>query len=758
MIIDDTNTKITDTQIYPMEQEEQTAEEKDNLLIQRSYRKLLQAIWNNMDALDKQNVRVAFDLAVEAHKEQRRKTGEPYILHPLEVARICVEEIGLGPTAVICAILHDVVEDTDVTLEELQEKFGERGAQIAKIVDGLTKLDIKHYEHNRQAANFRKVLTTLTEDVRVVLIKMADRLHNMRTLGAMPRQKQLRIASETSYIYAPLAHRLGLYAFKTEFEDLCMKITEPEAYRYIAQKLNETKRARIEYINRFVEPLQVQLDEHHIKYRITGRPKSIASIWNKIQKKNVVFEQIFDLFAVRIIVDVPPKAEKQTCWHVYAIVSDVYQPIPERLKDWIGNPKTNGYESLHTTVNGPNGQFVEVQIRTERMNEIAERGFAAHWKYKGIVPQPNVYNLWLDSIRDLLDNDDLDALEFVHDFKQHLFKDEVFVFTPAGDMLTFPKGATVLDFAFHIHSDVGYHCTAAKIDGHITKMGTPLKSGDQIEVITDSKQKPKQEWLGMVATSRAKNHIRQALKEEKKEIAAFGREALERKLGHLKVDFEESINFLVKHYGYKSRLELFYDIAKEVRTVASIFRECTADGNSLKVKQEEKTPPQQPIPVHDPSKLHLRTSKSGLLINGEPAEIYQYQLASCCNPVQGEEIFAFLTANAGLKIHSTKCSNAQHLFANYGYRIMNAEWITTSDSSFSVDLIITGIDNGPGVIEGLTREISALNLNIRALNINGDQGYFKANLTLLVANKDQLHLAIVALKELDNVSTVHRMK
>lgn len=733
-----------------------TQEEEDRLLIQRSYRKLLQSIREVMDEQDQQNVRIAFDLAVEAHSQQRRRSGEPYILHPLEVARICVEEIGLGPTAVICAILHDVVEDTKVTLEDIKQKFGDRGTRISTIVDGLTKLDGTHEYPNRQAENFRKVLKTLTEDVRVVLIKMADRLHNMRTIDAMPQKKQLKIAAETAYIYAPLAHRLGLYNFKTEFEDLCMKVTDRENYKFIAQKLNETKRARVEYIDRFSQPLKQRLDELNIPYRLHGRPKSIYSIWNKINNKKVAFEQIYDLFAIRIIADVPPREERLTCWMIYSVVSDVYRPIPERLKDWIGNPKTNGYESLHTTVVGPEGRFVEVQVRTERMNEIAEKGFAAHWKYKGVVPQPNVYNLWLNSIRDVLDNSESDALEFIHDFKSHLFKDEVFVFTPKGDMISLPKGSTALDFAFWIHSDVGYHCSAVKIDGSIVRMGKELENGNRVEVITDSRQKPKKEWLSMVATSRAKNRIRSAMKEERRKVGELGKEALERKLKNLKVEFEESVSLLIKHFGYNSQIDLFYDISTEQRTIPAIFKDFKAVNGKLILKEEVPVKQQQNKIVVDPKLLHLKTSKSGLLINDEPAELFQYQLASCCNPVQGDDIFAFLSANAGLKIHRTNCSNAHNLMMNYGYRIMRANWTTTTDTSFVADLLLIGIDR-PGVIENLSHEISStLNLNIRWLNIAANEGRFEAELGLLVANKDQLYIAINALEKLEMVSTVKR--
>lgn len=733
-------------------------EEEERQLIMRNYRKLLKSLPANMDEKDHQNLRMAFDLAVEAHKNQRRKSGEPYILHPIEVARICSEEIGLGPTAVICALLHDVVEDTHITLEEIREKFGDR---IAGIVDGLTKLDRSFNAESPQAENFRKVLSTLVEDVRVVLIKMADRLHNMRTLGSMPRQKQLKIAAETSYIYAPLAHRLGLYAFKTEFEDLCMKITEPELYQDIARKLNETKRSRQAYIDRFIEPLRKELDELGVSYRVTGRPKSIYSIWSKIRNKKVPFEEIYDLFAVRIIVDVPPKREKPVCWWVYSTVTDIYRPIPERLKDWVTTPKANGYESLHTTVVGPDGRYVEVQIRSERMNEIAERGFAAHWKYKGVVPQPDVYNVWLDSVRDILDNNpSTDAVEFLNDFKSNLFQEEVYVFTPNGEMKTLPKGATALDFAFSIHTDLGYHCMSIKVNNKLVPMGYQLQNGDQMFVTTNPKQKPNEGWLKMVVTGKARSKIRSAMKEDRRRQGEMGKEALERKLSHLKVDFEESVEQLVKHYNFKSHIDLYYALAKEELTIPAIFKNFKVEHNRITPIVVEKPEPEVEETVHPEKKPPRRkqTSQPRLLINGEPGEQYNYSLASCCNPVQGDDIFAYLTANAGLKIHRTSCPNAMNLMANYGYRIMKAEWGSSTATSFVATLRITGVDEGPGVIEQLTHEVSSmLNINIRSFSIEGDEGYYEGKMSLLVNNTDQLNIVIRTLQNLDSVSTVTRI-
>ncbi|MCB0569020.1 MAG: bifunctional (p)ppGpp synthetase/guanosine-3',5'-bis(diphosphate) 3'-pyrophosphohydrolase, partial [Phaeodactylibacter sp.] len=625
-----------------------------------------------------------------------------------------------------------------------------------------TKLDSAYNAESPQAENFRKVLGTLVEDVRVVLIKMADRLHNMRTLGSMPRHKQLKIAAETSYVYAPLAHRLGLYNIKTEYLDLCMKITDPENYQEIAQKLSETKRSREEYIKEFIAPLKDNLDDIGAHYEIFGRPKSIYSIWNKIRTKRVPFEEIYDLFAVRIVVDVTPEKEKLVCWQVYSIVTDVHTPIPERLKDWITTPKSNGYESLHTTVIGPKGRYVEVQIRSNRMDEIAERGYAAHWKYKGLSRHPDVYERWLDSVREILEDPNSDAVEFLGDFKSNnLFNEEVFVYTPKGDMRILPKGATALDFAFHIHTDVGYYCSAIKVNNKMVPMGYKLRNGDQVQITTNKNQKPSEDWIKMVATGKARSKIRSAMKEERRRKGEIGREALERKLGNLKVDFDRSVEQLVSQYEFPSHADLYYAIAMGELTIPEIFKTAKVDFDKdgqrhLSFVEEEK-----PAPVEEKPRRERKpkfTGKPRLLINGEPAEQFNYTFATCCNPVQGDDIFAYLTANAGLKIHRATCPNATNLMAHYGYRVMKAEWITTADTTFVAALKITGIDDGPGVIERLTHKISTmLGLNIRSFNIEGNEGYYEGRISLLVRNTDQLNMAIRALQNLSNVSTVVRI-
>ena len=731
-------------------------QEEEKKLIQREYRKLLKSIKSKMDNTDRNNIRMAYEIAVDAHSKQRRKSGEPYILHPIEVARICSEEIGLGPTAIVAALLHDVVEDTTVTLQEIREKFGSR---IAMIVDGLTKLDGLYNVASPQAENFKKVLKTLLEDVRVVLIKMADRLHNMRTLGSMPRHKQLKIAAETSFIYAPLAHRLGLYSFKTEFQDLCMKITEPEKYQEIAKKLQETKQERTRYINEFLKPINNALNEIGYSYRTVGRPKSIYSIWNKIKVKKVPFEEIYDLFAVRIIIDLPKKKEKQICWQVYSILTDVHTPIPERLKDWITTPKSNGYESLHTTVIGPEGRYVEVQIRSERMNEIAEKGFAAHWKYKGVNNQPDIFETWFDNIRDILENSDSDAIEFLNDFKTNLFQEEVYVYTPKGDLKILPKGATALDFAFSIHTDLGYHCTAIKVNKKLVPLGYKLQNGDQVSITTNKNQRPNESWLKMVVTGKARSKIRSAMKEERRKQGEFGRESLERKLKNMKVSFEDSVDTLVKYFRFNSRPDLYYEIATGNINLADIKEFFHVEGGKL-VEKETKTKVVEVV-TPEPSRLRRKkyTGKPRLLINGEAADDMDYTLANCCNPVMGDDVFAYLTVASGLKIHRTTCPNATHLMANYGYRIMKAEWLASGDTSFVAELLITGIDSGPGVIERLTHSISTdLGLNIRSFAIEGHEGYFEGRVSLLVLNKDQLNVAIRGLQNLEGVSTVTRIE
>lgn len=730
-------------------------------VIDKEYNSLFEKVLVKSTETDQKHLKAAYDLILDRHKFQRRKSGEPYVFHPIEVARICFEEIGLGPTAVVSALLHDVVEDTDTTLEEINEIFGEK---ITRIVDGLTKLDGTYNVENKQAENFKKVLSSLAYDVRVALIKMADRLHNLRTIDAMPRNKQLKIAAETAYIYTPLAHRLGLYNIRTEFNDIYMKITEPEKYSELTTKLEATATGRSKYINDFITPLKDKLNALDVDYRVIGRLKAISSIWNKIQKKQVPLEQIYDLFAVRIICDVDVEKEKSVCWQIYSIITDVYKPIPERLKDWVTTPKGNGYESLHTTVIGPNGRYVEVQIRSERMDDIAERGFAAHWKYKGVKNEHSVYDRWLDNIRALLDAQHSDALEFLNDFKSNLFQKEVFVFTPDGDMRILPEGATALDFAFDIHSEVGYHATAIKVNNKLVPMGYELQNGDQISVTTNKNQKPSEPWLKLTVTGKARSKIRSAMKEEKRQKGEVGMEALMRKMKNQKIPFEENIEFLVKHYGFSNRPDLYFALAMEDLKLPDFKRFEIENGKILGLKKIEGSELIAPIGVQAPadkppkkSSKGLKVTKSSILVNGESADQYEFSLARCCKPVQGEDIFGYLTSGNGLKIHRTNCKNATHLLANYNYRVLKAEWARTTGTNFTVVLSIIGVDSGPGVINAISNELSNnLGINIRSFSIEGSEGYFEGKVSIFVKNKDQLNHVMNSILKLDGITNVTR--
>ncbi|HQV65658.1 MAG: bifunctional (p)ppGpp synthetase/guanosine-3',5'-bis(diphosphate) 3'-pyrophosphohydrolase [Saprospiraceae bacterium] len=719
---------------------------------------LLKLMEQSLQDEDRILVEKAYDMAVDAHKYQRRKSGEPYIFHPIEVARICFEEIGLGPTAVVCALLHDVVEDTPVTLQEITETFGPK---VSVIVDGLTKLDGTYNTddvESPQAENFKKVLSTLVVDVRVVLIKMADRLHNLRTIDAQPKHKQLKIAAETEYIYTPLAHRLGLYNIKTEFQDICLKITDPEMYQEISHKLSDSDQARNEYIAEFIKPLKEELQHLGAPFRVLGRSKAISSIYSKIKNNNVTFEEIFDIFAVRIIIDVPIEKEKSYCWQIYSIITDVYKPIPERLKDWVTTPKGNGYESLHTTVVGPKGRYVEVQIRTDRMDEIAEKGFAAHWKYKGIKKQENVYDNWLDNIREILEAKHANAMDFVNDFKTNLFSEEVYVYTPKGDMRIVPKGATALDFAFEIHTDVGYHAAAIKVNNKLVPMGYKLNNGDQVQVITNKNQKPNEDWLKMVVTGKARSKIRSAMKEERRKIGEYGKEALERKLKNLKLDFEENVDIIAKQLGFRNRVDFYYALTQEDVRISDIKNYTIENGKIVFKKDEDEEVKIAPIDeelkkIQRPAKAN----RSNILVNGEPADMYQFSLATCCNPVQGDEIFAYLTTKEGLKIHRTSCSNATHILANYGYRVLKADWEGSVSNNFVVELLVTGVDSGPGVIQMLTNELSnKLGINIKSFSIEGREGFFEGRIGIVVLNKDQLNLVVQSLERLPGISSVIR--
>ncbi|MEO6682883.1 MAG: bifunctional (p)ppGpp synthetase/guanosine-3',5'-bis(diphosphate) 3'-pyrophosphohydrolase [Ginsengibacter sp.] len=728
---------------YTMNEEEEKKE------ILRKYRAILRALKPKLKPGDKEQVRRAFEMAVEAHKTMRRKSCEPYILHPIAVAMICVEEIGLGVRSTICALMHDTVEDTDITLDVVRREFG---PEIAKIVDGLTKIsNVLDANTSQQAENFKKILLTLTDDPRVILIKLADRLHNMRTMDSMKLEKQLKISSETIYVYAPLAHRMGLYNIKTEMEDLSMKYMEPDNYRYIAQKLDNTKRERTRYINDFIRPIKEKLQRGEFNYQIYGRPKSIHSIWNKIKKKGVSFEEVYDLFAIRIILDSPPTREKEDCWKVYSLVTDEYNPAPERLRDWLSNPKSNGYEALHTTVMGPQGKWVELQIRTKRMNDIAEKGLAAHWKYKEDTTEENRFDLWFQQIREMLASQDTNSIDFLQDFKLSFLAEEIYVYTPKGDIKMLPTGSSALDFAFAIHTAVGEKCIGAKVNHKLVPIGHQLRSGDQIEIITSTKQKPKSEWLKFVVTSKARNKIKDSLKEEKRAIAEDGKGILSRKLDHLGVPMSQTnLEELAMFYKLNSSLDLLYDIAVKKIDLHEL--------KEFQVLGDKLVPPKVVKPEVIEKHEHKTSNKKDteLIIFGESSDRIMYTLANCCKPIPGDDVFGFITQGEGLKIHRTHCPNASRLLANYGHRVVKTKWVKNKEISFLTGIKIIGMDY-VGVINKITNLISGtLKININALTIEAKEGLFEGNVKVYVHDKDELDVLVGQLKSLPGIESVER--
>lgn len=726
-------------------------EEERKEIISR-YRKLLRSAKPFLKDGDAKLIKKAFYASAEAHKDMRRKSGEPYIYHPIAVAQIAVEEIGLGTTSIIASLLHDVVEDTDVTLQDIEKDFGPK---VARIIDGLTKIaTVSGNTAHMQAENFRKMLLSISDDVRVILIKLADRLHNMRTLDSMARDKQLKIASETIYLYAPLAHRLGLYAIKTELEDLYLKYSNPQAYRTIAQKLKQTKAARNKFIKDFIDPIDKELSKIKFKYQIFGRPKSIYSISNKLRKNNVMFEEIYDLFAIRIVVDAPLDQEKSSCWQIYSIVTDHYKPNPDRLKDWISTPKSNGYESLHTTVMSVTGQWVEVQIRTKRMDDIAEKGYAAHWKYKENASGNTERGLenWINKVRDTLRNSGGTAMEFLDEFRSNLFLEEVFVFTPKGDLKTLPKGSTALDFAFEIHTKVGLTCMGAKVNQKLVPLSYKLKNGDQIEVITSSKQKPSEDWLKFVSTSKARTKIKDSLKDEVKLYAADGKEILERKLKGMKIEYtSELVNQLLIAFNEKSATEFYYKIAKGAIDAKDIKNALVPHEDASEIKThivDKKT--------FEKELVKEKGTGADTLVIGDQLTNIEYNFAKCCNPIPGDEVFGFITVNEGIKIHRTTCPNAIELMSNYGYRIIKAKWNNQKDHAFLAGLKITGTDR-VGVASQITKIISNdLKVNIRTLSLDTKDGIFEGNILMHVQSTEQLDKMVKKIGAIDGVINVFR--
>lgn len=729
-------------------------EEEEKKLILREYRSLLKILKTRLKPGDKNLIRTAFEMSAEAHKTMRRKTGEPYILHPIAVAKICVEEIGLGVRSTICALLHDTVEDTDITLDDIRLEFGE---EISRIVDGLTKIsNVIDVNASKQAENFKKILLTLTDDPRVILIKLSDRLHNMRTMDAMKREKQLKISSETIFIYAPLAHRMGLYNIKTEMEDLSMKYMEPETYREIARKLAETRKDRSRYINDFIKPIKEKLEKSGIKGEIFGRPKSIHSIWNKMKKKGVEFEEVYDLFAIRVILDATPEKEKEECWKIYSLITDEYSPSPERLRDWLSNPKANGYEALHTTVMGPQGRWVEVQIRSKRMNEIAEKGLAAHWKYKEGAQDESRFDKWFQQIREVITNQETDSIDFLQDFKTSFLAEEIYVYTPKGDVKMLPVGSTALDFAFAIHSAIGVKTIGAKVNHKLVPISHKLHSGDQIEIITSNKQKASEDWLGFVVTSKAKGRIRDALKEEKRKVADEGRYSVQRKLEGMGASFSQhNIDELVQWYKLGSNLDLFYQVAVKAIDLKEL-KEFKLVGDRIEAPRPVK-PITHPVEKPDITPHHLLPRKdTELIIFGESSDKIVYNLANCCKPIPGDDVFGFVTTGKGLTIHRTSCPNAAKLLANYGHRVVKTKWAKNKEISFLTGIKIVGLDD-VGVVSKITNLISGeLRLNIAAITIEAKDGLFQGNIRLYVRDKEELEKLVQALAKLPGVESVER--
>jgi GTP diphosphokinase / guanosine-3',5'-bis(diphosphate) 3'-diphosphatase len=731
--------------------------EQENKAIAKEYKELLRISYQTLTEDDKKLIRKAFDVAVDAHKDQRRKSGEAYIFHPIAVAKIVASEIGLGAQSIASALLHDVVEDTDITVDDIRRMFNPK---IAQIVEGLTKIaQVKtDQEISMQAENFRKMLLTLNDDVRVILIKLADRLHNMQTMDSMVDYKQAKIASETLYIYAPLAHRLGLYNIKTQLEDLGLKYTEPAVYNDIVSKMKETKEEQDAYIKSISDVLKKSLDAEGIEYAIKGRPKSIYSIRRKMLAQNVTFDEVYDKFALRIIYKSNQHDEKFLAWKIYSIVTDHYRPSPSRLRDWISSPKSTGYEALHITVMGPKGRWVEIQVRSERMDEVAEKGYAAHYKYKqGNVSEEHGLETWLNLLKEALENTSVNAVDFVEDFKLNLYAKEIYVFTPKGEIKSLPKGATSLDFAFSIHSEVGVRTRGTRVNGKLVPLNHVLNSGDQVEVITSPNQKPNSHWLEYVTTARAKNKIKNVLNEDTKRIAEDGKELLTRKLRHLKITMNESVvNELVTYFKLKTSLDLFYRVGvgtienQQLKDYAALKSNTFMNFFKGKIKKSPVAPPEQ-VQKDEISRNY------DLLVFGKNEDKLDYKLANCCNPIPGDSVFGFVTVNEGIKVHKTDCPNAIRLQSNFAYRIMPAKWIDSSQEEFKATLKITGMDS-LGLTNQLTKVISNnMHVNIQSISLSGNAGIFNGQITVVVQNNTILKKLMDNIKKIDGIDKVTRI-
>ncbi|TXE09516.1 bifunctional (p)ppGpp synthetase/guanosine-3',5'-bis(diphosphate) 3'-pyrophosphohydrolase [Gelidibacter salicanalis] len=728
--------------------------EKENAAIAKAYKQLLKVSYQTLSIDDKKLIRKAFDMAVEAHKDQRRKSGEAYIFHPIAVAKIVAQEIGLDATCIAAALLHDVVEDNpDYTLNYIEQTFGKT---VSRIVDGLTKISSlsKETDVSTQAENFRKMLLTLNDDVRVIIIKIADRLHNMQTMDSMRADKQEKIASETLYIYAPLAHRIGLYNIKSELEDLGLKYTEPEVYHEIHNKIKESKEEQDIYIKAFSQVIVDSLDKEGLSYTIKGRPKSIYSIRRKMLKQGVSFDEVYDKFAVRIIYKSDFANEKFLAWKIYSIVTDHFIPNPIRLRDWISSPKSTGYEALHITVMGPKGRWVEVQIRSERMNEIAEKGYAAHYKYKQGNAE-DALDTWIDKLQEALESNETNAVDFVEQFKLNLYSKEIYVFSPKGDLKSLPKGATPLDFAFSIHTEIGMKTRGAKVNGKLVPLSHELQSGDQVEILTSENIRPNSNWLDYATTARARGKIKSSLKDEKKVVAEEGKEILRRKLKQLKIALDEkSINEMVVFFKLKTSLDLFYRVG--IGSIDNPMLKDFASSRSNAFMSYIKSKIRKPTVVQNIDKDEI-TAKYDSLVFGKEEEKLDYKLSACCNPIPGDEVFGFLTINEGIKIHKKNCPNALSLQSNYAYRIMQAKWIDSSQQEFAAQITLSGIDN-MGLVNNITKVISSnMHVNMKSISFQSDDGIFSGKINVIVKNSTMLKKLMENLKKINGIDKVSRV-
>lgn len=721
--------------------------EKEKKEILNAYKGLIRACKPHVNKEGRKTIRKAFNLALESHDGMRRKSGEPYIFHPIAVARIVAEDIGLGTTSIVCALLHDVVEDTDVTLQDIEDIFG---PSRANIIDGLTKISKAMPGGNSlQAENFRKILLTINDDVRVIIIKIADRLHNMSTLDSMPQHKQLKIASETIYLYAPLAHRLGLYAIKSELEDLSMQYTQADVYQEISKKLKDTEVERKKFITNFIRPLREKLSNSGLEVKITGRPKSVSSIWNKMITKKVQFEEVYDIFAIRVIIDTENKNEKAECWKAYSLITEQYTPNPDRLRDWISVPKANGYEALHTTVMGPKGKWVEVQIRSKRMDLMAEKGIAAHWKYKEGT-QDSQLDDWLKKIREILDSPEENTIQFLDNIKLNLFASEIFVFTPKGEMKVLPSGASVLDFAYEIHTDIGNKCIGAKVNHKVVSIRHQVKNGDQVEILTSQTQSPSEEWLDFLITAKGRSIVQHIVNREKRGIARLGKTALESAFKAIKVSFKgKNINKIVEHYHMASDLDLFYALGMNEIDLSELS-DFVVDEGEIFIKKKELNDQG----IESQIKKHLQENSNFLVFGDNSGEV-NFGIAKCCHPLPGDEVVA-IDKEGKLQIHQTDCPKAISLMSLYGNKIVKTNWSKSKGITFMTGIIIKGVDSF-GVMYKITKVISYdLSLNLRSISIEGEKGEFEGHLTVYVHDKEEVNKLKNKLMELDFINFVEQ--